>query len=440
METTQPFTVTAMIIAACIFAEPELFKTLYQANIRLLANEVVILGNKSLDLVQAFLISAMWTDPPDDLSRMNIFQWTHIASTMANELDLSGRLSRHAHNQNLSQLDPTNLAEQGMELIRVILGVYLTCSRQNMAVLYPWMPPLLDSFARRAAGDYDRRLATWMQLQLIAEDIESMKRGIQTQPLGGDNLKHDIAMFHERLRDWERSVSQTTFNYTMKMDLWLYRSKLHGFSIYFDEETQHLELSSLATSGGASSPTRHVSLNPTSIRGLLSYVEDCHSILDVFLGIDYESIRCMSTLALLRVAYAFKAMSIMEKRASDPRDNISRIIDQDTVRWPYYAKNISQIMEGASQDGLYPGPTLVLRIRNRTVNGVRLRGIANKVASDAPSNSEVSIDPHAETQSYFLFDTFVPGWMDLDFPSNLAFDEHWGSEVLAESSHDTSNI
>ncbi|KAL9082395.1 MAG: hypothetical protein Q9165_008905 [Trypethelium subeluteriae] len=129
IETTQPFTAAAMITAACIFAEPELFKTLYQANIRLLANQAVILGNKSLDLVQAFLISATWTDPPDDLSRMNIFQWAYIASTMANELDLVGHVSRQAHDQNFAQLDPAILSEQGMQLVRVILGVYLTCSR-----------------------------------------------------------------------------------------------------------------------------------------------------------------------------------------------------------------------------------------------------------------------------------------------------------------------
>ncbi|KAL9082394.1 MAG: hypothetical protein Q9165_008904 [Trypethelium subeluteriae] len=229
----------------------------------------------------------------------------------------------------------------------------------------------------------------------------------------------------------------------MKMDLWLYRSKLHSFSIYFDQDTQHLELSSLATNSGGSSPTHRVSLNPTSIRGLLSYIEECHSILNIFLGVDYESIRSMSTLALLRVAYAFKAMSIMEKRASDPGDSISRIIDQDTVRWPYYAKNVSRIMEGASQAGLYPAPTLVLRIRNRTVSEVRLKDIANEVASDIPStsgSSGASIDPCAESQADFLFDAFVPGWMDLDFPREFAFDEHWGSELLAANSRDLSNI
>ena len=134
IEKSRPFTVAAMITAACSFAEPELFKPLYQANIRLLANQAVILGNKSLDLVQAFLISATWTDPPDDLSRMNIFQWTHIASTMANELDLVERLYRQAHNQHITQPDPANSSEQGLELLRVTLGVYLTCSRYVLSI------------------------------------------------------------------------------------------------------------------------------------------------------------------------------------------------------------------------------------------------------------------------------------------------------------------
>ena len=299
-----------------------------------------------------------------------------------------------------------------------------------------------------------------MHLQLIAEDMENMKRRIRTQPQGSYKMKNDLASFHDRLESWEKSLSQTTLNGkmrsaplffrkcsyisdTMKMDLWFYWSKLHCFPNYFDEDTRHLELSSLATNGGGSSPTRRVSLNPASIRGLLSYIRDCHSILDVFLGIDYESIRCLSSLALLRVPYAFKAISILEKRASNPHDGISRIIDQETVHWPYYAKNISQAMEGASHGGLYPAPTLVLRIRNRAANRVRLRDIMNKVASDekitpqnstSPSTSGAPINPDAETQTDFAFDTFDPGWMDLDFPREFAFDDHWGSELLAANS------
>ena len=235
----------------------------------------------------------------------------------------------------------------------------------------------------------------------------------------------------------------------MKMDLWFYWSKLHCFSIYFDEDTRHLELSSLATNGGGSSPTTHVSLNPTSVRGLFSCVKNCHSILDVFLGLDYESVRCMSTLALLRVPYAFKAMSTLEKRASDPNDSISRIIDQETVQWPYYAKIVSQAMEGASQGGLYPAPTFVLRIRNRAVNTARLRDVANRLASEEriaplnsipPSTSGASIDPSSQIQPDFLLDAFVPGWMDLDFPIEFAFDEHWDSETHAGSSHDIPNF
>ena len=128
LEDHRPYTLNSMIVAACILDEPKTFKDLHDINVRTLAQLVVVSGEKSLDLVQALLITAAWTDSPDNMAHLNIFQWTHMAYSMAVELGLIGKSSQRGRKQDLVQM--AQAASNGKtERLWTLLALCLSCSR-----------------------------------------------------------------------------------------------------------------------------------------------------------------------------------------------------------------------------------------------------------------------------------------------------------------------
>jgi hypothetical protein len=128
LETARPFTMQAVIASACCVSEPQSFKAMHDRSVVMLSDAVVVQGRKNLDLLQALLVTATWACPPDNLSNLNVYQWSHMACTMAMELGLGGRSSRHAQVQDVQEL-ASNASEALMERFRTMFGVYLTCSR-----------------------------------------------------------------------------------------------------------------------------------------------------------------------------------------------------------------------------------------------------------------------------------------------------------------------
>lgn len=84
----KPILLFAMLTAASRAKNPTLFDNLHSRLLRLLTDKVVINGERSLELLQAVLITEVWYNPPDDLRRLNFYLWIQIAGTMALQLGL----------------------------------------------------------------------------------------------------------------------------------------------------------------------------------------------------------------------------------------------------------------------------------------------------------------------------------------------------------------
>ncbi|KAL6886785.1 hypothetical protein GGI43DRAFT_418359 [Trichoderma evansii] len=378
LEEYRPYSTSAMITAACSVLEPRLFKDMHTQSTKTLAHVVLVQGHKSLDLLQALLITAVWGYPPTDLDHLNISQWSHAACTMAMDLGFGGRISWQAQNQDIAELSH-DASDSMLERYRAMFGVYLTCSRiavsfrrQRIISFSPSTRVALTIFKQYAIETNDQRLVAWVQLQSIAEDIEAMKREAEmsSDPATVEhiNIKEKSALFKQRLREWEAVLDPTLLTASLEIDLTLCKSKLHDFVICFDHNVQSLSLPSLATKSDAPLPGSRAPLSPTYTRILLSFINDCQSILDVMLNIDPENIRSLPLLTILRVPYAFKALAMLQKRVTDPNDKISQIIDNETLKWAYYARSVSKILEDASAHGLYAPVAVVLQIRDSVGN------------------------------------------------------------------------
>jgi len=121
---------------------------------------------------------------------------------------------------------------------------------------------MIELFLRHGQSTNDRRLVAWVRLQLIAEDIESMKRNaeLRSDPIfiEANSIKSDFALFQERLKIWEKGLDPllwtgkpnqsmicndlTSFIESLRLDFDLCKSKLHEFTVYYGEDIHQLDI------------------------------------------------------------------------------------------------------------------------------------------------------------------------------------------------------
>lgn len=125
--TSKPLLTAAIITAASSVAEPRIFERLHTNLTRILGEQVLVQGQKSLEIVQAILICGVWYHPPTKLENLT-FQLCNMAATMSLELGLGGRSSWHANHRIVAGFG-ADASSTALEAFRTMFSVYLTCSR-----------------------------------------------------------------------------------------------------------------------------------------------------------------------------------------------------------------------------------------------------------------------------------------------------------------------
>jgi hypothetical protein len=90
---TRPALFLAILGAASSHLGDGVRKLLVEELMRTFANRIIMRGDKSLDLVQALQVAAIWYFPPERFDEIKVYQPFHLAAIMATELDF-GRAAR----------------------------------------------------------------------------------------------------------------------------------------------------------------------------------------------------------------------------------------------------------------------------------------------------------------------------------------------------------
>lgn len=124
---SKPVLFLSVIAAAATAVDEGLAAVLNREMVRLYAERFFMNGEKSLELVQALLLMIIFYYPPDSPSKLQHYQYTHIAATMALEIGLaSKRRVPNAADRKLNKQAgfDQHIAEQA----RAILGCYYFAS------------------------------------------------------------------------------------------------------------------------------------------------------------------------------------------------------------------------------------------------------------------------------------------------------------------------
>lgn len=125
---TKPVLFLSMISAASISVDAGLAGVLNREMVRMYSERFFIEGEKSLELVQALLLMTIFYYPPASPLKLQYYQYTHIASTMALEIGLATKRrvsKKKSDRKNRQEPHDEHFAEQA----RAVLGCYHLGSR-----------------------------------------------------------------------------------------------------------------------------------------------------------------------------------------------------------------------------------------------------------------------------------------------------------------------
>ncbi|KAK3941067.1 hypothetical protein QBC46DRAFT_383586 [Diplogelasinospora grovesii] len=343
------------VMAAASSEIPDIQKTLTKELMQVLADKVMVVGEKSLELVQALQVAVVWYWPPEHFEELKFYQLVHVAAVMAVDLGLGrkkqarGGFRKHIpHSWRDHPLrkkfppDPTTI-----EARRAWLTCYFLATNTSMALHRPnlirWTPFMAECVdvleSSPEAAPTDKYLCHLVWTHKLAEEV-----GIQfsmDDPACTPNISDSRTQY--ALRGFERDLERYSSSIPPDMHQPSLKLSFHVLSLYMHEIATQNEF--VEDSSSKQQPPQPCSidslkealvsetpLTSAHINALSACLTAIDGIFDVFLSLNVTAIRCLPVFNFVRVAYAVVVLIKMYFAASSPKSELGKVINKDNMK------------------------------------------------------------------------------------------------------------
>lgn len=363
MRKSQPTLFLAIISAASMKENPELSSMLDQELVQSYATRSLVRSEKSLELVQALIISGVWYNPPTKFGQLKYYEYISMATAMAMDIGIGSRPPRQrarysanvhsaegGHNSNLSmaqRFGHSSPDSASVEARRTFLACYLICSSVSLSLRRPsllkvnsYIRDCLDFLDQSPdAVPSDRTLVAWARMIMIAEEIST---SFCYDDLGnmGSIAELPVRMmlkdYSSRLTLWYENVPEMDAG-TAPMLIMMYysiRMLLYEIVLYVDHSPEDFrapyQMGGIYPDDSDEIPTQ------TLTEGLVECISSSHALLDVFLAIDATSLRALPVFTYVRVSFAGFVLAKLSLSAVHPRSRLGKVLDHSSLKAESY--------------------------------------------------------------------------------------------------------
>ncbi|KAG8165270.1 hypothetical protein KVR01_005545 [Diaporthe batatas] len=328
------------VMAVASSSLPEVKRVAFRELFQAFADSILIKGEKSIELVQALTLAAMWYLPPENLDELKFYQLVHMAMIMALDLGLGRGRPRGSKPtawgaqppRRQVQPDPTTI-----EARRTWLLCYYMTVNTAMALHRPFLlrwtsfmaecMDILESSPEAAPTDkyfchlvWTHRLAEEIGFQFCMDD-----------PSVPVSLSDH--MTQHRIRGFERELDKHKNQVPVELLHPSLRLSFHTLSLYMHELALQTDPADAIKSPFVpESAAGNATLNPAYTSALAACLTAIDGIFDTFLSMDPSSINCMPVFNLVRVSYAMVILIKIYSAASNPSSDLGKVIDKDSLK------------------------------------------------------------------------------------------------------------
>ncbi|KAF2185739.1 hypothetical protein K469DRAFT_726537 [Zopfia rhizophila CBS 207.26] len=345
----------AVMAAASHSKGSALSNRLHEEVVYLYARSLFIKGEKSLQYIQALLVTVAYYTPPNSPAQLQIYQYGNMAASMALELGLASKPRTHEQlpKRAIRSLQRISSAEELLENCRTILVLYILTAgfamrlrRPNILLYNSWMEECLSLLQKSPILD-DRRIVAWLKLQRIADEAMTafgFDDASTSFSLSELRLQVILRIFERRMQDWKKSVPQEVMSLSMMVEYHQNMISMWEFAMdggrYDAPDFRNRHLTLPALDDDCIQPESLLSRSALQINATIKCISSAHSLLDCFMQLSTERLQKAPNVIFVRAIYALVALLKADYAVGTDAEGIGEVLDSQSLKVDYYLDTI----------------------------------------------------------------------------------------------------
>ena len=357
----KPILLLAVLAAASGASDVDLNLRLNHEVQQVYADRVAMKGERSLELIQAILITVTWYCPPDRFDQLKFYRYLHMAWSMALDIGLDKRPRVPVDRLPINGTPEPNAHHiESIERRRTLLSCFLMCSMVSVSLRRPFIAPfttmmeeslgILETTTNGAPTDH--RLCAWVRLQCIMEQFSascSTSDPCTTINIAEPRIQHTIRNFDKQIRTWKDECHVDVLNGALLNFYYVNMTYLHEFVLYADHDKDHF---TPPFTLGLVTPKEHPeSLPPANFDAVAAVQSATQAMLDHFLGMKVDALQSLPVVSYVRMTYALVVLTKLSLSAMARGSALGQLLDVRGIgAAAYQDKIVSHLAYGAGSN------------------------------------------------------------------------------------------
>ncbi|KFZ11900.1 hypothetical protein V501_04476 [Pseudogymnoascus sp. VKM F-4519 (FW-2642)] len=441
---SKPTLFLAILSAGASTDHPEVQKVFTKEVMQIYADKIICHGEKTLELVQALLVSTIWYWPPEHFEELKFYQLIHLAAVMAIEINISKKNSSSQAPKSMAGLWKDHLWRRtafpdasSIEARRTWVSCYFLCCnaamglrRSNLIRWTSYMGECVEVLETSPdAAPSDKVLCQWVRSQHIAEEVGtqfSMDDSFASVSITDPKVQYALKGFERDLEHWSSHIPNDIQNPLLKMTEHLVNLYMHEVAMHVDHNVESFNAPFTEEKlRGPDNPDQQASrpLTPTHIAALSTCLTSIDGVFEAFMSLDVDTIRALPVMHFVRIAYAVVVLIKMHFAAATPGSELGKVIDKNNMKVEQYLDGLLDKFKATAADNKSrPGSKfLMVLIMLKTWFHRQTNGKANNMPTEAGGQGKTNIPKHHhQTPEHQQQKTFSPANTPLQLLSEVA--------------------
>jgi len=227
---SKPTLFLAILSAGASTDHPEVQKMFTKEVMQIYADRIVCRGEKSLELIQALLVSTIWYWPPEHFEELKFYQLIHLAAVMGIDININKKNKPCKTPKSMAGLWKDHAWRRtafpdaaSIESRRTWVSCYFLCCNAAMGLRRPnlvrwtsYMGECIEVLETSPeAAPSDKLLCQWVRSQHIAEEVGiqfSMDDAFATVSIADPKVQYALKGFERDLEHWSDQMPKDVQN------------------------------------------------------------------------------------------------------------------------------------------------------------------------------------------------------------------------------------
>jgi hypothetical protein len=362
----KPILFWAIVAASINTIKPDIQPLLIQETYRTFGEYIFARRQKSLELVQAIIISCLWYSSPERIEEHNLYQLVHSAVIMAIDIGMNKQVPKKKMTfrsiQEATRRIPISFNADGIETRRTWICLYFLSALVSISfkreILLRWNNhtdeclEIMEGSSETVPSDAS--LLHWLKLGHIMEQVGThfaLDQGSNAFKLEDPRVQYTLKVYEKLLQKWGEGISKVAST-TIQQKLMRQAAQL--VKIHMHEVGIHFELDDIIfrPASGLSAAEIH---SGEKINSLISCVTSVHKTLDISFSIDIKDALKIPTIFISRTCYCAVILMRMSVIASRVKSQVNPIYAPVDLKAEYYidklverTRNVAKMEGGRS--------------------------------------------------------------------------------------------